>query len=847
MNDQYTFVDVRGGKVYIRTRDNKRLGLDSIDPNFTPRLWLESSYPLETKCYRDYKHLEEYVFDTIYEAKEFLRNNQKEETVFGTPYFQYDYIAQEYPDSRSYDNTRVRVGIVDIEVYSKDTFPIAEQAAFPINAICYYDNFLDRFYLFATKQWNAEESELDSSIVNRVIYRRFDSEESLIRDFLNFYQENMPDAISGWNSDGFDWPYIFNRTRNVLGKSAASRYSPFNIINEGEKRNRFGNKEYSVRFFGVAHLDYLRLYLKHTFKKRESYKLDFIGHAELNEQKLSYEEYEGLADLYDNNPQKFYDYNIKDVDIVRRLDEKLQLFSLVFDIAYFSGINYEDTFSPVRTWDNLLYRYSLDKNRIVPIKASTFGGSDKIVGAFVKETQNRFHRWVVSFDLASLYPSIIRQWNMGPETIVEAGRIGQDLIGEACVRDILNNGVPEERTADLVNSGLTMAGNGFCYRTDMKSGFNEMMTLLYKERKSSKNKMIAAQKEGNNLLTSQMGTRQLALKVLLNSGFGSLSNQYFRFFDQRVAEGITLTGQLVIQWVANAVNDYLDNITGDKRDRVVAIDTDSIYLNLEDLVNKFAKDSPEEKIVSFLDQAARRIEQKCIHPSYENLRRILNCPEQLMIMDRETIASSGFWRAKKNYALRVLDMEGVRHKEPKLKIMGLEPVKSTFSEMDRNALTETIRIILEHRDNAELWNFVEEYRKKFMAQTPEEIASASKVNHIRKYDLGGDDVANMFAPKCPPNSKGAILYNHLLKRYNLTRLEPIEEGDSIFLLKLKTPNSIGSSVIAFKDYLPKEFDLEKWIDKEGLFKSGFLDPLKSYCNVVGWKVENEPDLMSFFS
>lgn len=342
-------------------------------------------------------------------------------------------------------------------------------------------------------------------------------------------------------------------------------------------------------------------------------------------------------------------------------------------------------------------------------------------------------------------------------------------------------------------------------------------------------------------------TRQLSTKVFLNSGYGAFGNEYFRAFDVNIAEAITLSGQLVSKWLFGGLNDYLNKICGTKgKDRILAGDTDSVYITLEDLVNRFIPDeTDEDKIIEFLHKSANTIIEQCIEPSYQRLQKATGCTEQLMNMDREIIGSDAFWRKKKNYAIRILDDEGNRLKEPKYKIMGLEPARSTFREDDRKSMEEAIHIILNsHRGttNDDFLELVENYREEYFAKPIHEVGKGVRVRNIEKW-IEGDGVKS----GTPNHIKASINYNQQLKKYGLENRYPlIEDGDSIFVLLLKVPNPTRFEEIAHKGMIPKELGLEKYYDYDTMFEKNFFNPVKSYADVVGWKAEDTPDLTGFF-
>ena len=328
---------------------------------------------------------------------------------------------------------------------------------------------------------------------------------------------------------------------------------------------------------------------------------------------------------------------------------------------------------------------------------------------------------------------------------------------------------------------------------------------------------------------------QLAKKIQLNSAYGAMGNQYFRFFDIRLAEAVTLSGQLVIQWIAKDVNLYLNTLLKTKdSDYVVAIDTDSVYISLVSVMEKIAKDKDVSIAVDLMDKFCEKKLQQVINKSCNSLAKYLNSYQQKMIMKREALADKALWTAKKRYALNVYDLEGVRYTEPSLKIMGIEAVKSSYPEICRDTIKETLKLIMS-TDNESVINFIDKFRKEFHGMTPEEIGYSSSVSYLRKYEeLDG-------SPKkgTPYNSKSSLLYNKLLKDNGLLKkYEEIKEGDKIKTIYLKEPNPISYNYIAFKNVLPKELGLEKFIDYDAQYDKVYLSPIKTILTAIGWETEH---------
>jgi DNA polymerase elongation subunit (family B) len=609
-------------------------------------------------------------------------------------------------------------------------------------------------------------------------------------------------------------------------------------VNEGTALGLGYNRQ--ERYFdllGIATLDYLDLYRKHTFVRRESYKLDYIGKVEVGETKNE-NPYDTFKEFYQNDYQQFIEYNIQDVELVDRLEDKMKLIELHLTMAYEAKVNYQDCFGQVRMWDSIIFNHLKEKNIVVPAVVES-KKSDGFEGAYVKDPVVGFHDWICSFDLNSLYPHLIMQYNISPETMVgfEPGKVN--------VVDMLNEKVD---LSDL--DSRTITPNGAQFRTDKRGFLPELMDKLYRERVIYKDKMLAAkslyEETGDKRLLNDIAKNhniQLARKIALNSAYGAIGNQYFRYFDVRHAEGITMAGQLTIRWIENDVNKFLNNLLKTKNvSYVVASDTDSIYIRLGEVVNKIFKDkSDTRKIVKVLDKFCEEKLQSFIDSSFERLAKYVNAYEQKMIMKREVIANKGIWTAKKRYILNVFNEEGVDLKDPKLKIMGIEAVKSSTPAPCRVKIKEALKVIMT-KDETALIQFIDDFRVHFKKLRPEEIAYPRSCNNLKKYTSNTD----IYQKSCPIHVRGALLYNHQLKKRKLVKYEKVNEGDKIKFITLKEPNSLHENVISFMTVLPPEFDLHKYIDYDEQFNKSFLEPLKFILKAINWNFEKKASLEEFF-
>ena len=666
------------------------------------------------------------------------------------------------------------------------------------------------------------------------------TERDLIEKFKEFWLEYNPDIVTGWNVKFFDMPYLMNRFRRLMGDDYLLQFSPWGVVTQQSARitaKGFNKEQKYWDIMGVATLDYLDLYRKHTFVRRESYRLDYIAEVELGENKNE-NPYDTFKEFYTKDYQQFIEYNIQDVELVDKLEDKMKLIELHLTMAYEAKVNYQDVYGQVRMWDTIIFNHLKSKNIVVPANKES-EKSRAYEGAYVKDPVVGFHNWIVSFDLNSLYPHLIMQYNISPETMVgyEPNRVN--------VENMLNQ---KSDLSDL--DTRTITPNGAQFRTDKQGFLPELMDKLYKERVIYKDKMAKAkelyQETGDTRLKNEISKNyniQLARKIALNSAYGAIGNQYFKYFDVRHAEGITMAGQLTIRWIERDVNAYLNKLLKTSSDvYVVASDTDSIYIKLDSIVNKIFKDkSDNKKIVKVLDRFCEEKLQPYIDKSFSRLAEYVKAYDQKMFMKREVIANKGIWTAKKRYILNVFNEEGLDLKEPKLKIMGIEAVKSSTPAPCRVKIKEALKVIM-NKDETALIDFIENFRSHFKKLSPEDIAYPRSCNNLKKYSSSKD----IYQKSTPIHVKGALIYNNMLKKNKLRKYEVIQDGDKIKFITLKEPNPIREHVISFSSKLPKEFNLHNYIDYDEMFTKSFLEPLRFIVNAIGWNFERKATLDEFF-
>jgi DNA polymerase elongation subunit (family B) len=646
------------------------------------------------------------------------------------------------------------------------------------------------------------------------------------------------DIVTGWNVEFFDMPYLVNRIKSLLGLSEAKKLSPWGILNERMVEFK-GKENQSYEPVGITVLDYYQLYRKFTFGNQESYKLDYISQIELGEKKVDYSEYGNLLELYKKDYQKFIEYNIQDVVLVEKLDDKLKFLEQVMALAYDAKVNYSDTMTTVRSWDVIIHNYLLEQNIVIP-QFKKQPDNEALVGGHVKEPKIGLSKWVVSFDLNSLYPHLIMQYNISPETFV--GKVGFPSI------DYLLEGDWEYR-----DGMVAYAANGCTYKKDKQGFLPALMEKMYNSRAEYKKLMLEAKKRYEETksnedakLVARYHNMQLAKKIQLNSAYGALGNQYFRWFNHNHAEAITMSGQLSIRWIEKKMNQFMNKTFSTKDvDYVIASDTDSIYITMEK-VQEVMNIDDDHVIIGAIDAFCEQKIQPYMDKCYQELADIMNAYQQKMKMKRETIANKGIWRGKKMYILNAWNVEGVQYDKPKLKLSGIEAVRSSTPHACRENIKKAFGIIM-NGDQNELIQFIEEFKAKFMTLPFEDVAFPRGVKGLDADPKGYADAATIYVKGTPIHVKGALLFNHLLKEKNINHIPPIQNGDKIRFAYLKFPNPINDTVIATPDEMPDELGLDKYIDRELQFNKSFLEPVKSITSVIGWNAEHISTLEDFFS
>ena len=832
----YTNIFSRGDFLYVR--DSANGFHNSFKVDFKPTLWVTSKPKNFTgEPWHTLYNVPVYPItkNSITEYKDFVNNYRDSIEIFQPPNHVYQWIAENYPQEIEWSPDDLRVIYIDIETTVNHGRVDVQQS-------------LEEILLITVKKGNSKDITSFGSIpVTKIpedtTYYYSQSENTVLRDFLGWWQINYPDIISGWNCF-FDTGYIYNRMVKILGDQFARKLSPWNIVNQREVPVKGLSKlVLKTTFQGIATLDYMDLYKKFgTMNQKESYALGFIAELELGETKLE-NPGKNFREFYENHKDLFLEYNVRDVLLVEKLDDKMKLINLAASIAYTAKVNFEDVFSVSKLWDVILYNH-LNKNRqVIPIRKE-MGSGENYGGGYVKDPLKGKHHWISSFDVNSEYPNIIISYNISPETLT-------DVRVPVTVEDLLNF-TPD--LSEATNQGLSVAANGCCFHKEVVGVFPFLADYYYNKRVEYKTRMIQAKKDLEKIPShdtialkekqaevAKYQALQGAIKNLIVSQYGFVGAPASRYYDVRLAEAITLTGQLTVRTLANRINGYLNKIIPGDKDRVIGIDTDGLSVCLEDLVVKHCSDKNTEQKINFMDKVSEDLIQPVINKAFSDLASYMNVYRNTMAAKRENLADVMIAVKSKHYFMNVYNSEGVKYKEPKMKIMGLSMVKSSTPAVVRNSLKNSLKVFL-YGNQQQVQDYISTIQKKFNAYSHQEIAFPRGITMLNKFHSS----SGIFAKGTPIHVRCALLYNHYLKAKGLTQqYSLIQEGDKIKYLYLRQPNPIHSNAIGFLDKLPSEFGLEPYIDYPTMFQKTFMDSIEHILDALGWY--SCPTLDDFFN
>lgn len=832
----YTNVAVLGDNIlYCGFEDGKRV---RRKVPYSPTLYLKTKgntpSPFKT-LYGD--NVSEYKPGSIRETKDFVERYKDTDgmTVFGLPKYDLTYISDLFMNIVDWDINLLNIGNIDIEVGPAPTggFATVEDPTGEVTAITYKLNNI--YYVFSTKPYTPKS--------NDVQYTQCRNEQELLMKFLDVWSRDYPDIVTGWNVKFFDFPYLINRVAKIFGEEKSKLFSPWKKINE---RSAFimGKDQVAYEMVGITIYDYMELFRKFAPNgvAQESYRLDHIAHGEIGERKLTYDEVDSLFALYETNFEKFIDYNIRDCMLVDKIDKKLRLIELAITAAYESRVNFGDVFYQTRMWTSIIYNHLRKKNIVINYKNG--GDKDqKYEGAYVKEPQIGVHDWVASFDLKSLYPSLIIQYNISPETFK-----GMYDKGTLSLTDLI---AKKTDLQFLKDQNITICPNGAMFDRSVEGFLPEIIQGLMDTRDAAKAQMLKYESEKETCqnaprkaelvdLISRYNNIQSSRKIALNSAYGAIGAASFFLFDVRLAEAITLGGQLSINWIQDRVNAYMNKLLKSAaKDYVIASDTDSIYLSMAGIVEKIIKDQTDTtRVIKFMDELCKKEIRPYIDKEYADLYDYMNAFKNTMIMKREVLCDKAIWVAGKHYILNVHNSEGVQYAEPKLKVKGLEAIKSSTPAACRVKLKDAMKIIIGGGQDA-IIDAIDKFKLEFRTLPLEDIASPTGVNGIKAYA----DKTSIYIKGTPMHVKAALVYNNQIKKLGLEKKYPlIQDGDKIKYVAMKEPNPFQSPVLGFPMRLPPEFESGEYINYKVQFEKSYLGPLKSILDKIGWETEHKNTL-----
>jgi DNA polymerase elongation subunit (family B) len=740
----------------------------------------------------------------------------------------------------------------DIEVEVKDGFPNPQRADNKITAIALYDKAVDKYSCFVL-----------GDVPNTDVVESFQSEEELLQRFYQKYLEINPTILSGWNIDGFDIPYLYNRTTKVLGHQFANALSPIGEVFYSENKNKY-------KIAGVSCLDYMRLYKWFTYTQQSSYRLDFIGQLEVGIGKI---EYEGtLQNLYETDINKYIEYNLNDVVIIKALDDKLKFIDLARGLGHLGHIPYEENFFSSRYCEGAMLVYMKKIGVIAPNKQHRSyqrSDDDKFAGAYVKDPKPGRYEWIYDLDLTSMYPSIIMSLNISPETKIgklEGWDAKEFIKGVNKTYTLMVSGKEKGRYNQdelkkmFDNNKVSISSNGIMYRYDKKGLVPVLLEKWFNERVEYKRLMKKYGDEGITDKYEYFKRRQHVQKIILNSLYGVLGLPVFRFYDVDNAEATTLTGQELIKFTEKIANSYYNKKLDDKEDYCIYTDTDSVFYPAIPLIQK---EYPEvdlsddafmtEKI---LDTAGKV--QDYINDSYNLFaERLLNVKGgHRFDIKQETVAKSAFWVTKKRYGQWIINDAGVVC--DKLDVKGLDIVRSSFPPAMRKLMTGVLKDILGNVDKDSIDDDILKFKKEMKTSNIQDIALPTGVKNLNKFAdkrrvgklNSKGSILTAMHKGTPVHVKAAWIYNDLLKYHGLKNVEQIKNSEKIKWVYLKQ-NPLGISQIAFKGYDdPKQIMdfIVEHMDYDKLFERALLKKIRMFYEALNWDmpVDKINTLQRFF-
>ncbi len=765
---------------------------------------------------------------------------------------------------------KLHVAFFDIEVDfdPERGYASPDDAFMPITSIAVHLQWLNTLICFAVAPKTLTKEQAQKTIEGIPDTMLFDTEAEMLDAFLDLIQD--ADILSGWNSEGFDVPYIVNRVTKTLSKEDTRRFCLFNQFPKRREYEKYGKTAVTYDFVGRVHLDSLELYRRYTYEERHTYRLDAIGEMEVGEKKIAYEG--SLDQLYNNDFRKFIEYNRQDTALLDKLDKKLKFLDLANTLAHENTVLLQTTMGAVAVTEQAIINEAHRRGFVVPSRTKMSEREDTAAaGAYVAYPKEGIQDWVGSLDINSLYPSAIRALNMGPETIVGQlrqtmteeyiqahiakgksfagaweGKFGSDEytavmnkeIGTEIIIDWEEGGYDVLSAAEVYklifesNQPWMISANGTIFTYEKEGVIPGLLKRWYAERKEMQAKLKDAIKAENKVEEEYWDKRQLVKKINLNSLYGAILNPGCRFFDKRIGQSTTLTGRQIAKHMAGKVNEI---ITGDYDHVGKAIiygDTDSCYFSafktLKKEIDSGTLPWSKETVVQLYDQIGGEVNGT--FPQF--MLDAFHCPKsrgEVIKAGREIVGSKSLFITKKRYAVLYYDKEGkrtdVEGKAGKIKAMGLDLKRSDTPEFIQNFLSDVLEMVLTGKSEKEVLDFITKFRTEFKSRPGWEKGSPRRANNITEYE---EKEKKQGKANMPGHVRASINWNTLKRMHSDKYSMNITDGAKVIVCKLKD-NPLGYTSVA---YPVDELRLPQW------FKDLPFDHAEMEATIIDNKLEN---------
>ena len=751
-------------------------------------------------------------------------------------------------------STGHRIMIIDIEVEVTEGFPSPRKAENKITSIAIHDSETDQYFCYVLDEKNKLKPD---DWGKNVTVETFDKEFALLQKFYAKYLEIRPTIITGWNVDGFDIPYLYNRSQQVVGKNVADCLSPISSVYWNKYRERF-------MIAGVSCLDYLMLYKNFTFSSKPSYRLDEIGKSEVGTAKISYDG--TLNDLYENHLNDFVKYNIHDVRIVKKLDDKLDFIDVARGICHVGHVPYEDIVYDSRFLEGAILVYLKKLGVVSPNKPprDDVKKDGKFTGAYVQDPQKGRHDWVYDLDITSMYPSIIMSLNVSPETKIgkiEGWNPQEFIKGKNKTYSVHMNGkkkgqLTEVELKDFFDKNqVSISDNGIIYRTDKQGLIPTLLSDWFDKRKEYRKLAKKFGDAGDEDQYGYFNRRQHIQKIVLNSMYGVLGLPVFRFYDLDNAEATTKTGQALIKFTKKIGNHFYNKELGTEKDYCIYIDTDSVFYSAVPLIeHRFPNQNLSDVMkTQRINEIATEV-QKYLNDSYHYFaKKFCNLDIHRFEIKQEIVAKAGLFIVKKRYGMKIISDNGVQVNKTMVK--GLDTVRSNFAPLFRKLLSDVLDDILGSVPKDKIDHRITRFKKNMKYNQLDDISSPTGVKGIWKYmekkDKENSSVFSTFKKGTPVHVKAAIAYNDLVRYFKQdNKYQFINNGDKIRWVYLKN-NTLGLNAVAYKGHEdPPEIMefINKNIDHDKIYGQSLTKKLQMFYDCLDWgkPVDEEQSIERFF-